>query len=550
LLQPLGSLLHLRPGGSSWPMVVEAAAAQQPLLPETLSPGITAAAARRTRAALARFFGKEPTADEEGDEAAVLAGVCILRVTETNLVHYTKRPKPLAKVLDDSTETERGDDPPPVDEKYWKRRYNYFARFDEGVRMDAGAWFEVTPESVARHIADCLPYGLVVDGTCGVGGNAIQFAMSSQRVLAVDTDAGRLRDAEHNASVYGVRERIDFVHDDFAHFAAEYRGPPVDAVFLSPPWGGPQHLDADYFSLLDVPCPDIVKLFVAASELSTRVVLYLPRHVDLHEIAMLASAQGFSTVTVEKVFFQYPTPHLKLVVVYFTPEAVAAPLQATVKKAVGRTGGPGLQASQQGTSQGRKEAPGAGARRAEQLVPPKAAELLLLPPLAGPVIRALYCRCHYLGRYVVALSRMLERQREAAQALAAPAASQGARPGSHARRAKGPPASKRADDGGEDTKAQLHSQVARALCETLGRGSEEESLQACLAWLLDELPLAELLRLVREAAAERAEAEASLDEDSESQELGPCFFSLLRRRLPELHQKLVQWRKAVAIAQC
>ena len=37
-----------------------------------------------------------------------------------------------------------------------------------------GAWFEVTPESVARHIADRLQYDRVVDGTCGVGGNAIQ----------------------------------------------------------------------------------------------------------------------------------------------------------------------------------------------------------------------------------------------------------------------------------------------------------------------------------------------------------------------------------------
>ena len=32
----------------------------------------------------------------------------------------------------------------------------------------------MTPESVARHIADRLQYERVVDGTCGVGGNAIQ----------------------------------------------------------------------------------------------------------------------------------------------------------------------------------------------------------------------------------------------------------------------------------------------------------------------------------------------------------------------------------------
>merc|ERR1712070_501129 len=132
-----------------------------------------------------------------------------------------------------------------IDEKYWKRRYNYFSRFDEGVRMDTAAWFEVTPESVARHIADRMPYNIVVDGTCGVGGNAIQFAMTSSHVIAVDTDAGRLQDASHNAEIYGVQDRIEFICDDFAHFAEVYQGQRIDAVFLSPPWGGPAHLDAE-----------------------------------------------------------------------------------------------------------------------------------------------------------------------------------------------------------------------------------------------------------------------------------------------------------------
>ncbi|CAE7609851.1 Tgs1, partial [Symbiodinium microadriaticum] len=126
----------------------------------------------------------------------------------------------------------------------------------------------------------------------------------------------------HNAGIYGVADRIDFVHDDFAHFAEVYSGPPIDAVFLSPPWGGPGHLESNYFSLRDVQVPDIVHLFAAAAKLSPRVALYLPRHTDLHEIAILAAVNGFSAVEVEKVFFQHPTPHLKLIVVYFSKDVV------------------------------------------------------------------------------------------------------------------------------------------------------------------------------------------------------------------------------------
>eukprot|EP00969_Alexandrium_andersonii_P241876 10681576-Alexandrium_andersonii.AAC.1 len=62
---------------------------------------------------------------------------------------------------------------------------------------------------------------------------------------------------------------------------------------------------------------------------------------------MLAAAHGFPAVHVEKVLFQYPTPHLKLIVVYFSAEAATAPLQAgSCKKAVGPTGGPGRQLPQ------------------------------------------------------------------------------------------------------------------------------------------------------------------------------------------------------------
>jgi len=316
-----------------------------PLLPESVPPGLLVASVRRRPRALAEFYGGSQL-PEDGDAEDEVCKICMLVVTETCLVHYTKRPKgaaaPKSLVAEEtnnqSTSSASGTPTAEIDEKYWKRRYNYFSRFDEGIRMDPAGWFEVTPESVARHIADRMQYGLVVDGTCGVGGNAIQFALTSRRVIAVDTDVNRLEDAAHNASIYGVKDRIEFVCDDFANFASMYRGPQIDAVFLSPPWGGPAHLDAGHFSLKDVTCPDIVKLFAAGAAISQRVVLYLPRHADLNEMVLLASASGFGCCEVEKVFFEYPTRHLKLVVVYFSPEAISSPTPSVSKKKIGATG--------------------------------------------------------------------------------------------------------------------------------------------------------------------------------------------------------------------
>lgn len=42
-------------------------------------------------------------------------------------------------------------------------------------------WFSVTPEGIARHIAQRCQSDVVIDAFCGCGGNAIQFAFTCER---------------------------------------------------------------------------------------------------------------------------------------------------------------------------------------------------------------------------------------------------------------------------------------------------------------------------------------------------------------------------------
>ncbi|CAL8278643.1 unnamed protein product [Lota lota] len=151
----------------------------------------------------------------------------------------------------------RGEDMPedmkaePELAKYWAQRYRLFSRFDEGIRLDHEGWFSVTPERIAHHIAvrvkdSFVDSHLVIDAFCGVGGNAIQFALSGKRVIGIDIDPSRLALARHNAEVYGVADRIDFLLGDFLQLAPGLRG---DVVFLSPPWGGPDYLTAEVFDI-------------------------------------------------------------------------------------------------------------------------------------------------------------------------------------------------------------------------------------------------------------------------------------------------------------
>ncbi|KAL2095329.1 hypothetical protein ACEWY4_010048 [Coilia grayii] len=197
--------------------------------------------------------------------------------------------------------------------KYWAQRYRLFSRFDEGIKLDHEGWFSVTPERIAEYIAQrvqaCPQCELIVDAFCGVGGNAIQFATTGKRVIAIDIDGGRLSLAQHNARVYGVADRIEFVQGDFLELAPRLR---ADAVFLSPPWGGPEYLAADVFDIRTMMTPDGFEIFRLAKLISENIVYFLPRNTDVEQIASLAGPGG--KVEVEQNFLN---TKLKTITAYF-----------------------------------------------------------------------------------------------------------------------------------------------------------------------------------------------------------------------------------------
>ena len=187
-----------------------------------------------------------------------------------------------------------------VPDKFWAQRRRLFSRYDDGIRLDKESWYSVTPEAIADHIAKRMVEGcrkavgvdgdthkegvVVLDAFCGCGGNAVAFAKLPPEqvslVAAIDVDKSKLEMAAHNASLYGIEpDRIVFIHADavsamkygydngkcilspqstsengddevespaattavagkFRMGGLERLPPRIDAVFLSPPWGG------------------------------------------------------------------------------------------------------------------------------------------------------------------------------------------------------------------------------------------------------------------------------------------------------------------------
>ncbi|MFN7145817.1 MAG: methyltransferase domain-containing protein [Myxococcota bacterium] len=117
-----------------------------------------------------------------------------------------------------------------------------------GVRLDEEGRFSLTPEALARALAKPLAGRAVVDATCGAGGNTIGFARAGARVTAIERDARRLADARANAAVYGVADRVRFLHGDARVLVPTLS---ADLLFVDPPWG--VDWSRDRVGLADVP---------------------------------------------------------------------------------------------------------------------------------------------------------------------------------------------------------------------------------------------------------------------------------------------------------
>ncbi|EGW32992.1 uncharacterized protein SPAPADRAFT_54956 [Spathaspora passalidarum NRRL Y-27907] len=190
--------------------------------------------------------------------------------------------------------------------KFWNRRYDLFSKFDEGIYMNEELWFSVTPESLAKYTAQLfaklLPEATkCIDICCGGGGNTIQFAQYFDSVGAIDINSTNLYCTEHNAGIYGVRDKIWTLQGDWNELSAEVGGTPnmdwipidlraeplnktFDFIYSSPPWGGTNY-NRDYFDLYNMEHFPIVPFLQQMKQYTDNIGLYLPRSSDLDQLS-------------------------------------------------------------------------------------------------------------------------------------------------------------------------------------------------------------------------------------------------------------------------
>ncbi|XP_020279768.1 trimethylguanosine synthase isoform X2 [Pseudomyrmex gracilis] len=183
--------------------------------------------------------------------------------------------------------------------KFYIRRHGLFSKYDEGIKLDHESWYSVTPEEIAKNIAKRCRCDTIIDAFCGAGSNSIQFAFTCERVIAIDIDPNKIENARHNARIYGVEDRIEFIIGDFLKLAPSLI---ADVVFLSPPWGGLDYKKQKVFDLESIlPFVGGKGVFEAARKITDHVAYYLPKNSDPLQMTMLAGRYG--AVEIEQNIF-------------------------------------------------------------------------------------------------------------------------------------------------------------------------------------------------------------------------------------------------------
>lgn len=148
--------------------------------------------------------------------------------------------------------------------------------------------------------------------------NALDFLYV---VIAIDNSPVRLACARANAEIYGVEEYITFIQADYLEWAkaqASATGSEkedIDAIFMSPPWGGISYQEDDAETqdpdqTISLPSTGInhstianleyasyplsrllpkhgKELFDISRKLTKNIAYFLPRNLDIHEAAAL-----------------------------------------------------------------------------------------------------------------------------------------------------------------------------------------------------------------------------------------------------------------------
>lgn len=170
-----------------------------------------------------------------------------------------------------------------------------FSKYDHGIKLDDESWYSVTPESLGEYITErvCKTFPQeseihVLDAFAGCGGNIIQFGKRCTKVYGCDIDQTKINYCQNNCKIYGVSNYKVLLKDYLEATAKDFDNKKINAVFLSPPWGGTGYTQMHKYKF-EYMHPNFNDTLSKSLEFTKNLILYIPRNTDLTELCSILS---------------------------------------------------------------------------------------------------------------------------------------------------------------------------------------------------------------------------------------------------------------------
>jgi len=150
-------------------------------------------------------------------------------------------------------------------------------KFSKEIKADKDAYYMSCPEIVAKHIASQLSgFKTCVELCCAVGMLSVQLAKVMDKVYGIDINKEYLKDAEHNAKLYSVSDKITFIHGGVLDVEL-LKKIKADAAIIDPDWSSGSE-KTTHVSNVDDTQPSWRKMFNLTSEYITKnIVSRIPK---------------------------------------------------------------------------------------------------------------------------------------------------------------------------------------------------------------------------------------------------------------------------------
>lgn len=163
-----------------------------------------------------------------------------------------------------------------------------------------GLWSISHPDSADTLTKNIIDFNLniktICDMTASIGGNTLSFAKCFENVISIECNKIRFQYLQNNINNYNYKNIILF-NDDSTNLIKKLQYQ-IDAVFIDPPWGGPNYKKEDNLEIklgsykLDE-IINILKNFSYKNNKIKLVIFKLPFNYDYHHTIIKNSFQNF-----------------------------------------------------------------------------------------------------------------------------------------------------------------------------------------------------------------------------------------------------------------